>query len=414
MLPISRLRQYAYWVMDVVSLRERQGDDRNKLQSQLLDVEQRYIKPVELYQFPVTTLAATTPADAVCNIFETLNRTGVKLSVFELLTARAFAKDIHLRELWDTSKKAQPILSDFGIDPYFVLQVIAQWQKNNPKRSSVLALDPECDIAPHWNRAIDALVGVLTMLRDECGVLVGKWLGYYTMLITMAAVWPDVHEKGGPAVGARRAKLQRWFWCTSFSGRYENATNTNSAQDVPALATWMRDESGPPDTVTNFAFDPSRWRTVTARQRALYRTTIALSMCRSPLDFHVAKPLNKAIIDGQAVDDHHIFPRKFLADTGFEDAVDSVLNHTLIDKITNIRVGGNAPSAYLGDMQDELGSKIHDILASHNLPDAEDGPLWQDRFTDFLDWRQARLAEELGAVTTERPAAAVPLRPLGN
>ena len=271
------------------------------------------MKPVELYQFPVTTLAATTPAEAVCNIFETLNRTGVKLSVFELLTARGFARDVYFRDLWAASRESRPILDDFGIDPYYVLQVIAQWRRKSPKRSAVLSLDPENDIAPEWAASVDALADVLTMLRDECGVLVAKWLGYYTMLITMAAVWPVVYEEGGPAIGARRTKLQRWFWCASFSGRYDNAANSNTEQDTQVLSAWFRGEGPEPEVVSAFSFDPQRWRDITGRQRALYRTTIALSMRRSPLEFHEAKPLNKAIIDGQAVDDHHIFPQKFLA-----------------------------------------------------------------------------------------------------
>lgn len=399
MLPMSRLRSYAFWVMEVVAAHEAAGEDRPNLQARLLEIEKEYVKPVELYQFPVTTLAATTPAEAVCNIFETLNRTGVKLSVFELLTARAFAKDIHLRDLWSEARKRQPILDDFRIDPYYVLQVIAQWQRKSPKRSAVLALDPEPDIAPNWTKAVDALASVLTMLRDECGVLVAKWLGYYTMLITLAAAWPVVNEKGGPAVGARRSKLQRWFWCTSFMGRYDNAANSNTEQDAQVLTAWLRGEGPEPEIVSAFFFDPSRWHDVTGRQRALYRTTIALSMRRSPLDFHEFKPLNKPIIDGQAVDDHHIFPRKFLSDSGQGGPVDSVINHTLIDKITNIRIGGNAPSLYLAEMREELSGALPEILSSHNLPAAEDGPLWQNRFENFLQWRQDRLAEELSIVT---------------
>lgn len=407
MLPLSRLRDFGFWLMEAVDLRATAGEDRAKLATQLLDVEKRYVKPVEQYQFPVTTLSSATPAEAVCNIFETLNRTGVKLSVFELLTARAFAKDIHLREMWTKAREQHPILDDFGIDPYYVLQVIAQWQRKSPKRSSVLALDPEADIQPSWSQAVDAMAGCLTMLRDECGVLVAKWLGYTTMLITLSSVWPTAYEKGGPAVGARRSKLRRWFWCASFMGRYENSPNTNTEQDVPALAQWLRDDGPPPEVVSGFEFDPVRWRGITVRQRALYRTTIALSMRRSPLDFHEAKPLDKGIIVGQAVDDHHIFPRKHLADSGHSDAVDSVLNHTLIDKITNIRIGGNAPSEYLADMRDELGADLPGILASHNLPPAEEGPLWEDRFEDFLRWRQDRLAAELTTVTQqdESPSA---------
>jgi hypothetical protein len=400
MLPMSQLRTYSFWIMKIVAERHPAGPDRDALQATLLEIESRYIKPVELYQFPVTTLAAETPTDAVCNIFETLNRTGVKLSVFELLTARAFAKDIHLRDLWDKALASHPILGDFGIDPYYVLQTIAQWERKSPKRSAVLSLDPETQIDPNWDKAIDSMSSALSLLQNECGVLVPKWLGYATMVITLAAVWPVVEEKGGPAIGARRGKLQRWFWCASFAGRYENAVNTNTEQDIPALSGWLRGDSPEPDVVASFSFEPSRWRDITGRQRALYRTTIALAMRDSPLDFHLAKPLNKAIIDGQKVDDHHVFPRKFLADSGHSSAVDSVLNHTLIDKLTNIRIGGDAPSVYLAAMKAELGTTLDEILTSHHLPASEEGPLWQDQFEAFLALRQEQLAARLAAVTS--------------
>jgi hypothetical protein len=219
------------------------------------------------------------------------------------------------------------------------------------------------------------------------------------MLITMAALWPVVYEQGGPAIGARRSKLQRWFWCASFLGRYDNAANGNTEQDTQVLSAWLRGQGPEPEVVAGFLFDPQRWREITGRQRALYRTTIALSMRRSPLEFHEAKPLNKAIIDGQAVDDHHIFPQKFLADTGQAGELDCVLNHTLIDKITNIRIGGNAPAVYLANMKKELGGALEGILRSHFLPYEEEGPLWQGRFDEFLKWRQSQLAEELTLVT---------------
>jgi hypothetical protein len=208
-----------------------------------------------------------------------------------------------------------------------------------------------------------------------------------------------VYETAGPAVGARRVKLQRWFWCASFAGRYENTVNSKTEQDVPLTGAWLRNEGSEPEVVTTFSFDPARWRDITVRQRALYRTTIALSMRNSPRDFHEAKPLNKSIIDGQAVDDHHIFPRKYPSDSSQGGSVDSVLNHTLIDKKTNIRIGKNAPSVYLTAMKAELADDLPMILSSHTLPEHEQGPLWEDRFEDFLTWRQDRLATELGVVT---------------
>lgn len=397
MLPLWRLRTFADWKDDVLDLLEEAGIEIKKLKRLLNEVEKEYVKPVELYQFPVTTLSASTSPEAVCTIFETLNRTGVKLSVFELLTARAFAHEVRLRDMWSKAQHDFPVLSDFEVDPYYVLQTVATIARNNPQRATVLALDVR-EMVDYWDEAVRGLAGALELLRDQCGVLVRKWLPYAPMLITLAAVWKKVEEAKGPAIGARRARLIKWFWCSSFAQSYENAGNSVTERDVPLLLAWL--EGGPtPSVVSEFAFDSSRWYEVTVRQRALYRATIALLMRRSPLDFHEAIPLNKAVIDGRAVDDHHVFPRAYLKSIGRASQIDSVLNHTLIDRVTNIRISGRPPSAYLQEMRRELGDKLGAILSSHGLPDDEQGPLFTDDFDDFLVWRLGYLEQELTKVT---------------
>lgn len=397
MLPLSQLRSFSDWRDDVLDILEERGEDIKKQRKLLNELEKEFVKPVEQYQFPITTLSASTPAEAVCTIFETLNRTGVKLSVFELLTARAFAHEVRLRDMWERAYEEWPILSDFGVDPYYVLQTIAMIARKSPKRSVVLALNVE-ELVSLWDSAVRGIAQGLALLRDECGVLVSKWLPYETMLVGLGTVWQHVESTPGPAVGAKREKVMRWFWCSVFGQRYDNASNSVTERDVPELIAWL-DGGAEPEAVARFRFDSTRWSDITRRQRALYRGTIALLMRHSPLDFHEALPLGKPIIDGRDVDDHHIFPRHFLKTIGRENATDSVLNHTLIDKKTNIRIGGHAPSIYLAEMEKELGEKLHKILVSHGLPAAPDGPLFEDDFDEFLDWRLVHLKRELATVT---------------
>ena len=404
MLPLSKILDFTEWRDDILDIREDRGEEVKKLRKQLNEIEKEFVDPVKLYSFPVTTLSADTPVEAVCTIFETLNRTGVKLSVFELITARAFAHDVRLREMWDEARDSHPVLVDFDINPYYVLQIIAINVKKSPQRFIVLGLDIP-DIVDHWNDAIEGLAQSLILLRDQCGVLTGKWIPYETMLITMASAWRSILVATGPAVGAMQAKMKRWFWCSSFAQAYENSGNTVSERDVPRLRAWL--EGGDePDVVSGFRFNSDRWRDITVRQRALYRATISLLMRSSPRDFHNAVPLSKPIIDGQAVDDHHVFPRSYLKTIG-NKAVDSVLNHTLIDRITNIKIGGRAPSAYLAEMETELGSDLEAILTSHRLPAKKDDPLWEDRFEDFLDWRLGELEAALQEVTGGEVGTAV-------
>jgi hypothetical protein len=397
-LPLSSLRGWANWRDEVLERRDLHGEDRRALASALNQLNERCIKPVEQYQFPLTILGSSTTVEAVCTIFETLNRTGVKLSVFELLTARAYAENVKLRDLWSQSLFDHPILGDFEVDPYYVLQVVALLEGRSPKRSEVLKLAVPT-IAKRWEEAAHGVAGTLTLLRQECGVLAAKWLPYQTMLLTLGAVWPTVNATSGPAVGARRTKLKRYFWCAAFTGRYENAPNTVADQDAPVLRDWMSG-GAEPAWIAAFKFDDVRWRETTGRQRALYQASIALLMSRQVLDFHSANLLDHHVVAGEAVDDHHIFPRAYLEKTGQSGAADTVLNHTLIDKTTNILISAKAPSDYLAEMREQLGAvKLVEILRSHSLPDEADGPLWSDRYEDFLAWRQEHFCTLLATAT---------------
>lgn len=162
-----------------------------------------------------------------------------------------------------------------------------------------------------------------------------------------------------------------------------------------------------PQAVRAVEWNPERWRTVTTRQQGLYRATVALTLLQRPRDFHTGAPLTPELIEAGKIDDHHVFPRAYLRSVGKGDAVDSVLNHCLIDRATNIRVARQAPSAYLEEMRTELGPILDEVLRSHRLPTGRTSPLATDDFEAFLDWREQALDEALVAVTgKEAPAGA--------
>jgi hypothetical protein len=399
MFPLARFERFSDWRDEVIDLRDDlEEEPRKSLRSYLNRVETLVIDPIRTYNFPTTTLSESTPTEAVCTIFETLNRTGIKLSVFELITARAFAYGERLRERWDEAMTASPVLSDFEIDPYYILQTIALRANLVPRRGVVAGMEVST-IVEHWDAAVAGMANGLVMIRDECGVLMPKWLPYAPMLPTMAAAWQWIDDARGAVSGARRRRLQRWFWCATFAGDYDNAPNSRADADMPLLQKWLVDGESPP-VIQDFEFDATQWTMVTIRQRALYRATMALLLRNRPLDFHEAVPLTRSVIESTAVDDHHVFPKGYLRDIGLEGRTDSVLNHTLIDRETNIRIQKKAPSVYLGDISEELPNELVHILRSHGLPSETDGPLWTDNFDGFLEWRLHHLAQELQEVTS--------------
>lgn len=78
-----------------------------------------------------------------------------------------------------------------------------------------------------------------------------------------------------------------------------------------------------------------------------------------------------------------------------------ILNRTLIDKITNIRIGKRAPSDYLMQINKELlDDKFEQMVASHLLPSGTASPLFLDRFEEFLSQREQLLWEKIVEVTS--------------
>jgi hypothetical protein len=178
------------------------------------------------------------------------------LGVFELLTARFWPHDINLRELWDRARAEHPIIADFDVDPYYVLQAIALASRRVPscKRSDVLNL-ANTDIDQWWPKVIAGMAIGLEILRDDCKVVLPKWLPYQTMLAPIAAVLAKAGFPKTAEAGVHRDKLKRWFWCAVFGQAYESAPNSQSVRDVTALTEWLAGGSLP-ETIAAFRFDP--------------------------------------------------------------------------------------------------------------------------------------------------------------
>lgn len=406
LLPLSVLKGgaggFGQWSRKVARLLPDQ--DRITLEDALDDIEEKWIHTIDDYHFPVVTLSDKTEPDALCTIFETLNRTGVKLSVFELLTARFWPQNINLRDLWDKAREANPIIEDFEVDPYYMLQAIALASRKAPscKRGDVLNLAP-ADITTWWQPVVDGLTAGLTILREDCRVTLPKWLPYQTMLAPLSAVLAKYGTPKTAEAGVQREKIKRWFWCAVFGQVYESSPNSQAARDVGEIGAWFAGGSLP-ETVTALRFDPKALRDVTPRQRSIYRGTICLILGASAgaRDFHTQAIITGNLINAQGIDDHHIFPDDFLLkQKGITLARmrDCVLNRTLIDRTTNQMISNRAPSDYMAEIRNTPGFPFDTVLNSHCLPTGETSPIWSDDYEGFLMWRQERLWQEIKRVT---------------
>ena len=410
--PLSYMRNgsngFSNWALSAAQARVESADEQMGLVRRLTELGGRWIRPLEDYKFPVVTLSANTPTEAICTIFETLNRRGVKLTVFELLTARYWPKKINLREMWE--KANIKAIADFAVDPYYVLQIMSLAFRETPscKRADVMNIDRDkryqdefkTRFEKEWGEAVDALGKALSILMNGCGVKAPKWLPYSTMLIPLAALLIK-NPLNSEGAALKRQKIIRWFWCSVFGQRYESSPNTAAADDFRQVHTWLNGGQKEPDAISGFtAFNPESLRDVTPRQSALYRGVMCLILKKGAKDFYTDQEASVELINDNNIDDHHVFPDAHLKDLGVEKKMrDCVLNRTLISAGTNRSIGGDPPSKYMKRIQQarkqdgDNPELFSDMLRSHFIEDSASA--LSDNYESFLDERQTALGKAI-------------------
>ena len=141
-----------------------------------------------------------------------LNKTGMKLTVFDLLTAKFWPQGIKLRELLESAQDEYPLLGEdeFNVDATFLMQAVSLLRSGVCKRGDLLKLSPDGFEEDWWNVCRGASAA-LTMLKGECGVLGRNWLPYGALFPSLFALATKVLDLPGPAEGAGWEKLRRWF-----------------------------------------------------------------------------------------------------------------------------------------------------------------------------------------------------------
>lgn len=339
-----------------------------------------------------------TSLEAICTIFEKLNNTGVRLTVFDLLTARFYPHGINLRELWEKAKKDYPNLEKFEIDSYQLLQSIsALTTTNRVTRNAVLEMNLGRDqFNDYWGKVCKAMSDVVALLQEECGVLSQKWLPYSTMLVTLTTMVYSFPIDKSLESARHKNILKKWFWVSCFSQRYQRSPLSQISFDIPKLTTWLQDDEEYL-TLDDRYISEDVIRSTTRSQRAVYRAIMCAIVSNGSKDFHTSNAIDFSVMRDQKINDHHIFPIAFLSRKSIDqDQIDSVVNRTLIDATTNMSIGDNAPSQYLKKIKNSRETKISEqIFDSHLINHDAMIAMQNDDFEEFCKVRVKLIRERL-------------------
>ncbi len=403
-LPLNQIWKVDQWIVDFSKRRSIDGVSEQEILDLLWFVRDTYLNPLRTYGFPVIELPKETEIEAVCTVFETLNRTAKPLGVFELLTARFFPKKVYLRDLWEQATIDFPSLSeeDFDLDPYSVLQATSLRARNSAQRADVLKKLTAEEVEANWDKIVGGLDGVLKMLESECGVLTKKLLPYGMVLLPMAATWPEIQDLKPIKQGPAKERLRQYFWCTVFTSNFDQGANSQAGADYIKLKKWLPDEGEPaPEAVAAFSLTRSTIANATTRRKALYAAILALTVRLGARDFHDGEKITRSALLGKEIDSHHVFPKAYLSSTTSELSPELILNRTLIDKTTNQSIGKKAPSVYLEEISSqERDTDYLDIFKTHLIDAAAGGCVQKNDYDGFISDRLDRVVQGIEDVTS--------------
>ncbi|MHB8603283.1 MAG: GmrSD restriction endonuclease domain-containing protein [Nitrosotalea sp.] len=393
------------WLDAYLDYKKLEESKRKETRTWFRDMHEKYLKSIERYSFPVVELNPDTELEAICKIFEALNIKGIKLTAFEILTAKLYPDKINLRTLWEEANKNNQLMSQFLKDDEatYVLKTITLLLDKTPKsckRKDILNLKSS-DINNYWDSAVKYIEKSLAILKNECGVISRKWLPYITILPPMAAALYNLETTSkGAEIGRGKKMIERWFWCNVFSQRYDQATDTKSSDEVVKIDSWIK-KGIPLDFIEHFSFDPSELRDIQSAGNAIYAGVICLLIQNDALDFHNRTKISTLDIVGESIDDHHVFPSAYLKEKKIERGlIDCILNKTLIHFKTNQTIGKQAPSKYLKTIETVIGkSELEQILTTHKLISPWANAIFKDDFQKFLDERQQMIYSLINDVT---------------
>jgi hypothetical protein len=191
-----------------------------------------------------------------------------------------------------------------------------------------------------------------------------------------------------------RGKLSRWYWSGVFGEMYGGANESRDAFDIVEVCNWIDGGSEEPRTIRDSNFAPIRLLSLQSRLSAAYKGIMVLLMQRGSQDFLSGDPIELTGYFDGAVDIHHLFPRAHCEECGYpRERWNSIVNKAPLMARTNRIIGGQAPSLYLGQIQQRhriAEERMNAILRSHMIDPA---PMRADDFEAFLRYRAGALLD---------------------
>jgi hypothetical protein len=338
---------------------------------------------------PVQTFATDDRA-RVAIVFERVNRLGVELDTLQLLSAWTWSENFYLQDRFeDLGQELEPFgFRLVGEDTTLLLRCCSAIIEGEAAPSALMRLDGD-EVRERFDEIENGIKGAIDFLRTNLHAGSMKNLPFGTLIVPLAVFFAAPGNAAVDCSSEQRLALLRWFWRASFSRRYSSDVIRKLEIDIREMLKLRRNEPhdlGEPPVEVDELFFYSRFSTASVNTKA----TVLMLAQFDPRSFVSGGRvgLQEVLKDYNRREFHHLYPRAYLQQEGFEPGDANVLaNFAFMSRADNNRLGGVAPSVYRDRMYEPA---IPEILA-HAMVEAE--YLFKDDYWEFVDRRAKAMAE---------------------
>jgi hypothetical protein len=322
--------------------------------------------------------------------FERSNSLGVRLDFIDILVAK-LNSGFRLRTKLDELKSD----TGYNIEREILVRTIAFLVSSGKiDKGYILSTLSWEHFNLHWDNVCKLYTKTLDFLYKNNFIMTQDWIPHNNMLIPLMIFLDNLPNKLFNQMNESQLEFVRyWYWGSIFAQRYTGgATNEIIILDSNTLKLIAKSEKIYNE---NYFRD---FKIVIDQAEDLYSfNKKGSAVYKGILTFinYVSGGLtdwknNSRISFNEKVDDHHIFPKEYLQENISEDDaieyIDCVVNRTLIPKITNIKIGKDAPDRYLRKLY-AYNDKLQESLKKHMIPiEIMDGD-YNEFFSVFIEDR---------------------------
>lgn len=336
-------------------------------------------------------LMETDNKEHVAIVFERINRAGIRLDSFQLLSAWSWSTDFDLQdELNSLSSELEEYeFGDLILEQDLLLKCFTGYILNDTSPSAVLSLDGN-KVRENFEHIKNGIKSSIDFLQKELNIYTLNMLPYPAMIVSLTKFFGTPKKNGKLYTDKQRKELLRWFWRNCFSRRYSSGVNDAHETDLLNMQKLINDEN---TCISDFrcevepSFFTQNQFSVTAVNT---KTFIIMLANNNPKSFisGAKVSLEKALKVASNREFHHIFPDKHLQRLGeTKKSIYSLANFCFLNNADNQKIKDKDPKVYKELINKEsIGDIMKSSLCPANALDLDYKTFIKERTKLLLDY----------------------------